>query len=65
MRSRWAVRLLIAAFIVGMVGCDSGGGGASPKAEGKPGVELKPLPPPGAPGGAAPKKAPGGAAKAD
>jgi len=66
MRIRLAGLITVAAAACWTAGCDSGGGGSSPKAENKTGKELQPLPKPGSPGGGGqPVAQPGGGAKAD
>jgi hypothetical protein len=67
MRLKYIGCAIVLAASFALFGCDSGGGGASPKAENTQGVQLKQLPAPGSPGGGtvAPKGAAGGKAGAD
>jgi hypothetical protein len=60
MRYRCLTLAVVVAFCLSGTGCDTGKGGANPKAENPNNVQLKPLDSPQTPGGGADKKAGGG-----
>jgi len=62
---RFAGFLMFAVTLGWLAGCDSGGGGASPKVENTKNVQLKSLAKPGSPAGGGGGAAPGGGAKSD